>query len=230
MRTAAKHDRARFGVDWVVLDVTGTLLVPNPHPAEVYGLVAEPFGLNLPTTTIKHRMVQAMSLHFGVGATAEEPLLRDPTNEQRERQRWQQVVFDVLRELSPRDRQLVFVQLWDHFAQPQAWRWQTGMQRWVSDCLEQGLALAIATNFDQRVHRVLDHFVPLDCIEARFLSAEIGFSKPDPRFFATVSQRLGRPANRLVMIGDDEINDLAGSNAAGWQHYHVSQRPQPKRL
>ncbi|MEG2204895.1 MAG: YjjG family noncanonical pyrimidine nucleotidase [Oscillospiraceae bacterium] len=48
------------------------------------------------------------------------------------------------------------------------------------------------------------------------ISEEIGFEKPDPRFFARALQRCGDPAPRAVLlIGDSLSADIAGGIAAG---------------
>ena len=54
-----------------------------------------------------------------------------------------------------------------------------------------------------------------------FISAEIGFSKPDRRFFSAVEEQLGATSEQFLLIGDDRLNDLAGGKSAGWQVHLV---------
>jgi putative hydrolase of the HAD superfamily len=48
-----------------------------------------------------------------------------------------------------------------------------------------------------------------------FLAKEIGFEKPDVRFFAAIIERLGQPPSSVVMIGDNYKNDCEGAKLAG---------------
>ena len=47
------------------------------------------------------------------------------------------------------------------------------------------------------------------------ISEEAGVTKPDPRIFRLALERLGRPADETVMIGDAWDTDIAGARAAG---------------
>lgn len=48
-----------------------------------------------------------------------------------------------------------------------------------------------------------------------FLADEIGYDKPDIRFFNAIIDRLGLPPDSLVMIGDNYFNDCVGAKKAG---------------
>jgi FMN phosphatase YigB (HAD superfamily) len=48
-----------------------------------------------------------------------------------------------------------------------------------------------------------------------FLADEIGFAKPDIRFFNAIIDRLGHPPDSFVMIGDNYFNDCVGAKKAG---------------
>ena len=53
-------------------------------------------------------------------------------------------------------------------------------------------------------------------LATRFLSAEMGFLKPDPHVFETVQKRLGLFPGELAMVGDSWRDDIAGALEAGW--------------
>lgn len=56
-----------------------------------------------------------------------------------------------------------------------------------------------------------------------FLSEDLGFMKPDRRFFDAVVHRLNVPANQCLVIGDDYRVDIVGAQAVGipqvWYNY-----------
>jgi putative hydrolase of the HAD superfamily len=53
--------------------------------------------------------------------------------------------------------------------------------------------------------------------QAVFISAEIGFLKPDVRFFRAVERRLNLLPSEIALVGDDEIADFCGARQAGWR-------------
>ena len=48
-----------------------------------------------------------------------------------------------------------------------------------------------------------------------FLADEIGFDKPDIRFFNAIIDRLGLPPDSYIMIGDNYFKDCVGAKKAG---------------
>jgi len=48
-----------------------------------------------------------------------------------------------------------------------------------------------------------------------FLAKEIGYEKPDKRFFTTIIDHLGLLPSSLVMIGDNYLKDCEGAKQAG---------------
>ena len=49
-----------------------------------------------------------------------------------------------------------------------------------------------------------------------FISEEVGWAKPDPRFFEAVLRTMDiRDRSRAVVVGDNLISDIGGGNAAG---------------
>jgi putative hydrolase of the HAD superfamily len=88
-----------------------------------------------------------------------------------------------------------------------------------------GLQLGIASNFDARLLTVAAGHWPLAMPDATFISSQIGYSKPDPRFFRAVEARLSAPPHQIALIGDDWLNDVIGARSAGWHAIHVVRRP-----
>jgi len=222
MNESAPVNELDFGdYDWIVLDVTGTLLIPHPSPVEIYCQAAADCGVNIPLDALTERVRGAICWNFQRGRSESEPLRRAETSELIERERWRSIVGESLQELTREDHDRAYERLWHHFSLPTSWRWNLPAKRFVEHCLQHSVPLAIATNFDSRVHALLDGHPPLDQIKRRFLSSELGYSKPNRRFYDAVSEQLQVPRKRILMVGDDAINDLQGSRAAGWQAIHI---------
>jgi FMN phosphatase YigB (HAD superfamily) len=63
--------------------------------------------------------------------------------------------------------------------------------------------------------------------ELCFLSFQNGFSKPNPHVFRSLGARLqteGIGADRILMVGDREDNDIAPARAQGWRTWHLTDR------
>jgi FMN phosphatase YigB (HAD superfamily) len=86
-----------------------------------------------------------------------------------------------------------------------------------------GLRLAIGSNFDERLHCVVQDCAALGDFTAGgvFDSAALGWRKPAQPFFQAIEARLDLPPDALLMVGDDAQNDLAGAQASGWQAFMV---------
>lgn len=54
-----------------------------------------------------------------------------------------------------------------------------------------------------------------DCADGAFISEEVGFDKPDPRFFRAVLEATGAERSRTLVFGDGENSDIAGALASG---------------
>ena len=62
-----------------------------------------------------------------------------------------------------------------------------------------------------------------------FLSEDLGFMKPDPRFFSAVLHRLNATPDHCLVIGDDYKVDIAGAMALGIPqvYYNIHNTPLP---
>jgi putative hydrolase of the HAD superfamily len=63
-----------------------------------------------------------------------------------------------------------------------------------------------------------------------FLSEELGYMKPDIRFFAAVQNRLQASPKEIIVIGDDFRVDIVGAQGAGMPqiYYNPTEQPLPK--
>ncbi len=80
--------------------------------------------------------------------------------------------------------------------------------------------LGVLTNGVPAVQRAkLDHNDLLEPFDAVVTSYEAGAHKPAPAAFDAARGAL--PADRYVMVGDDELGDVEGARAAGFEAVHV---------
>jgi putative hydrolase of the HAD superfamily len=194
----------------VAFDAVGTLIHPNPGAGEVYAAAARRHGSRLTFDEIRTRFIAAFAeqerldiLHHLV------------TSEDRERRRWQAIVAQVLDDV--RDPAACFAELYDHFAQPAAWRCEPGTSQLLKRLHDAGFALAIASNYDHRLRAVIAGLPELTCISTIVISSEVGWRKPAPAFFSHFAASLGQAPGCVLYVGDDLVNDFEGARQAGLQ-------------
>ncbi|MHA4818288.1 HAD family hydrolase [Streptomyces aculeolatus] len=58
-------------------------------------------------------------------------------------------------------------------------------------------------------------------------SSEVGYGKPDPRFYEQVSRAAGVSPERILFVGDDRENDVLGPTKAGMQAAWIDNEADP---
>jgi putative hydrolase of the HAD superfamily len=195
------------GIRWVLFDAVGTLIHPDPPVANAYHAAGQRFGSRLSINEIHERFAAALAANYSGGG---------PTSEDHEHVRWRSIVSEVMHDVASA-REAIFEHLWEHFAKPQHWRLYDDVPETLSELRRRGFQLGIASNFDNRLRGIVEgHSALKHCAEV-FVSSDVGFTKPDPRFFRAIESRLGVDSAQLALVGDDEVSDVQGATSAGWQ-------------
>ncbi len=190
----------------VVFDAVGTVMYPFPSVAELYqASIADHCGLQLPTDEIRQTINSALQQR------SQEDSLR--TDESTEFRFWNALIFQLC--AGHPGQQACFDDLYDRFQQSHHWRCFSDVAECLRQLQDSGVTTAIASNFDHRLHSVLDGLPPLSGIPHRFVSSEIGWRKPAQEFFVHVCDQLGAATEEVLFVGDDRRNDVAGAQSAG---------------
>ncbi|MEL6106362.1 MAG: HAD-IA family hydrolase [Planctomycetota bacterium] len=201
--------------DWIVFDSTGTLMIPSPEAAEVYAAVSSRYGAEATIDDVRTRLKAAIHRHFFEGNEG------SGTNQNHERERWKKIVRDSVG-LAGATLDLAFAELWRHFASAQHWRLYDDVELTIKRLRGKGYRIAVASNFDERLTAILQEMQIEDWFDAVLISAELGWSKPNTKFYDAATERLGATErNRLLMIGDTERGDVLAAKQAGWQARHL---------
>jgi len=79
-----------------------------------------------------------------------------------------------------------------------------------------GMKLGLLSNCDEREIRRWPDSPLAQYFHAACFSCDIGFTKPDPKAFSTVLERLGTSARKAAYVGDGGSNELEGARQAGF--------------
>lgn len=92
-----------------------------------------------------------------------------------------------------------------------------GVEQALTECRDKGCILYGASNGVRamQIHR-LEKAGLLGMFQDVYVSDEIGYEKPDRRFFDVCLQRSGVNKEEALMIGDGKLTDIEGAMGAGW--------------
>jgi putative hydrolase of the HAD superfamily len=196
------------GIEAVTFDVGNTLITTWPSVGHIYAEIAHRHGLHDVTPALLEARFRALwptRLHLTETRIG-----------------WEQLVNEVFEGLTASPLgETFFPEVYDRFAQPDAWRIYDDVLP-VLDCLaERGFRLAVISNWDERLRALLGRLE----LDARFetivVSSEVGHAKPEQAIFDHAAAKLALPAQRVLHIGDSAEMDLRGAQAAGFRALQI---------
>jgi putative hydrolase of the HAD superfamily len=204
-----RHHIPDRSMDWlnsiqaVSFDVGGTLIEPHPSVGHVYAEVAIKAGLaSFDPDLLNARFSSAW---------------RGKVDFDYSRRAWAEIVLktfaggsETFGASSP-----FFHELYERFAQADAWRLYDDVFPALEALTGRGLKLAVVSNWDDRLRLLLRNLQLDRFFHAIEVSGEIGFHKPAPEIFQRAVQALGVPARTVLHVGDSPIEDLEGAERAG---------------
>ncbi len=204
----------------VTFDAGDTLLAPTPSVGKIYAEVLAGNGVSLEPKILNERFREVFK-------TAVKARPRGVVNEETEMNFWREVVRKCVTPECPGNLVgKVFAQLWEEFALEKRWLALPGVQETLTVlAARRRVRLAVLSNWDSRLHRILDGLDLRRNFSAVFISSEIGAEKPDARAFRATEKGLGLPAEACLHVGDNYAHDYAAARAAGWQAILLSSTP-----
>jgi putative hydrolase of the HAD superfamily len=114
-----------------------------------------------------------------------------------------------------------FAQLFERFAQPEAWRVFDDVLPALDALASRDVKLGVISNWDERLRGLLERLKLDRYFETITVSCEVGFSKPSPVIFEHASTKLGLSPGAILHIGDSPEMDLEGARAAGFHALRI---------
>jgi putative hydrolase of the HAD superfamily len=202
----------------ILFDAGGTLIHPARPVGETYAHFARGHGVKLEAeaTTAAFRRAFKKGSPRAAGTV--------PRNGD-DRAWWKRVVRESLanREFveSP-PFEVFFEEVYLYYARPEAWQVYPEVREVLEALRDEPVELAVLSNWDARLHTVLDGLGLGEHLPTRFISSELGWEKPDPAIYRHVADALGLSPGALLSVGDDSRNDVEAPKAAGWKSVGVN--------
>ena len=206
----------------IAFDLGGTLIYPADPVGETYARFARTHGVRLAP--------EATTTAFREALKSSSPRIKTKVpNDGNDRAWWKQVVLRSMPEKAfpdPAVFETFFEQVYLYYAKPEAWGVYPEALEVLQDLHDRAIDLVVLTNWDGRAHSVLDGHGLGEFLIRRFISAELGWEKPDPAIYRHVADVLRLSPESIVSVGDDSRNDVEGPRKAGWQAVQIER---PKR-
>lgn len=199
----------------LLLDAAGTLIETSEPVADSYARILARHGHKIRAAQL------APAFRAAFGQAGEPDYAGHPDGESAERAWWHGV---VTRCVGGSITDAAFEDLFDHFANPAAWRVFPEVRDELQRFRVLGLRLVVVSNFDARLHPILEGLGLAPCFEAILTSSAARARKPSPAIFRHALVRLGLPAGQVVHVGDSPRADIEGARAAGIEAF-LLQRP-----
>jgi putative hydrolase of the HAD superfamily len=206
----------------IVFDAGGTLICPARPIGETYAKFAHGHGVKLSADATDVAFFKAFK-----GCSPREKNAV-PSNGD-DRAWWKQVVRRSLPETAFADAKIFdefFESVYLYFAKPEAWEIYPEVLEVLETLRDYPVDLVVLSNWDSRLHSVLDGHGLGESLPRRFISTELGWEKPDPAIYRHVAERLELPPGSLLSVGDSARNDVEAPRKAGWQAVQIER---PKR-
>ena len=199
----------------IFLDAAGTLFDVRGSVGEVYGKFARSWGITVSNEDLNTAFFQSFASASPMAFPGRE-LAKIP---QLEFEWWQAVaakafqVAGVFNQFS--DFPTFFVELYAHFATAEPWFVYPDVLPALNKWQQQGIELAVVSNFDSRIYAVLKALNLAEYFTSVTISTEVGAAKPDSQIFTAALQKHNSIAEDVWHIGDSFKADYCGAKAAG---------------
>jgi len=199
----------------IFFDAVGTLFGVKGSVGEVYGNMAQRFGVEVPAKTLNQSFFQS----FKAAPPPIFPGIEPQKISKYEFEWWQVITLRTFQEVGVfnqfSDFSAFFTELYLHFATADPWFIYPDVLPTLKRWHQLGIELGVLSNFDSRLYSVLQALDLAQFFTSVTISTEVGAAKPDPQIFAVGLNKHNCPAQLAWHIGDSLKEDYQGAKAAG---------------
>jgi putative hydrolase of the HAD superfamily len=194
----------------VCFDAGATLLHPDPPVEEVYGRVFREDGARFSPEALRDALSAAWA---GVQAVPARDRYGGVTGEEAF---WRAFLAGVRRSIDGGAvSDAAFARLATHFRDAGSWSIYGDVLPTLEELSARGLALAVISNWDSHLPRLLEELRLASYFSVISVSAIESTGKPSPEIFRRTCLRLGVSPGEALHVGDSPREDVEGARGAG---------------
>ena len=197
------------------LDAFGTLFGVKGSVGDIYSGLARTAGVKTDPGAVNRAFFQ----RFAASERLAFPEADHAAIPELEFRWWKTIVAETFERVGALDKfedfDDFYAGLYGYFETSAPWRVYpdtlNSLARWQS----MGIALGVISNFDSRLHRVLNLLGLAEYFQSVTISTEVGAAKPSAAIFQAALAKHQCTAQEAWHIGDSEAEDYAGAQAGG---------------
>lgn len=198
----------------VSFDLGGTLIRAHPSVGSVYASVCADHGIVLDPAACDRAFEEAWAR---ISARSDPERERFASADGGEEGWWRRVVHEVLEACGVSGEAPPVDTFREAFASPRAWAVFDDVRGTLQALRSEGYRLAILSNWDSRLPRLLETLELSPFFDAVLGSALAGMEKPNRKFFALAASAVDLPPSSILHVGDLVREDYLGARNAGFK-------------
>ncbi len=208
----------------IFLDAVGTLFGVKGSVGEVYGEIAQRFGVEVSAKALNQAFYQT----FQAAPPPIFPGAEPQEIPKREFEWWQNISRRTFQQVGVLDHfsdfSAFFAELYTYFATAEPWFVYPDVRPALENWQQLGIELGVLSNFDSRLYLVLQALDLAQFFTSVTISTEVGAAKPNSQIFAAALNKYNCSAKDAWHLGDSLKEDYQGAKAAGLRAILVKRR------
>jgi len=214
----------------IFLDAVGTLFGVRGSVGEIYSQFAQGFGVDVSADLIDQTFVES----FKNAPPAAFPNSHGQELESREFDWWKAIVFETFEQAEMIDQftdfDRFFNEVYHYFSTSYPWFVYPDVKSSLLSWKNQGIELGVISNFDSRLHKVLNALGLQHFFRSITVSTEAGAAKPNSKIFHFALAKHGYKPHQALHIGDSYDDDYLGAIEAGFSPIWLQRQSQHPEL
>ncbi|MDT9338614.1 HAD-IA family hydrolase [Trichodesmium erythraeum 21-75] len=206
----------------ILFDAVGTLFGVRDTVGEVYQKFAIEWGVDVSPSAVN----QAFFDSFKAAPPMAFPGAESAKILDLEFEWWCQVAAETYKKVGVFEQfsnfRSFFGQLYDYFATGAPWFVYPDVKPALTKWHENGIKLAVLSNFDSRLYPVLAALKLTDFFSDITISTEVGAAKPDQKIFTAALQKCNFTIEKALHIGDSLTADYEGAINVGIEAFWLN--------
>lgn len=209
---------------WIAFDAAGTLFEPAEPVEKIYADCFSSLGFGIPESSWKVAIAKAFAItpdpiYQGTGA-----------GEVVEKGWWRDLVRNAVltTEIRPDVETMsdAFEELFEYYSFGSAWRAFPETEAVLRSMKSKDVCLGVVSNFDSRIHRVMEELKLRDYFDFVITSADVSARKPSPRILERFMEKAAVKREGCCLVGDSPEADGGAARAAGIEFFQLNRPAQ----